>query len=66
MLSVDALELNIEKKFKTYFNSYATVKGRRAGSVQNKTSFVSFCIKFDCCNKNIIQNKQEKEFVPGL
>ena len=63
MFVIDAIKLNIEKKLKTHFIFYKTVKGRRVGSVQNKISFVSLRVKFAGGNINNIQKKRERSII---
>ena len=56
MFLIDAVKHNVEEKF-NLFNFFTLLFG--GASLQNKTSFVSFCVMFTGCNKNFIQNKQE-------
>ena len=45
----EAIKPNVEK----------IVQEREVGRVQNKTSFVTFCVRFVSANKNIIQKKRD-------
>ena len=60
MFLIGAIKPIAEKKFKTYFIFYVTVKGRVVGRVRNKTSIVSLRCKFGGGNKNFIQKIGEK------
>ena len=47
MFLIDAIKPYVEKKLKTCFILYATDKVRGVGSVQNKTCFISFCVRLN-------------------
>ena len=59
MFLIDAIRLNVEKKFKTCF-IFFTLLGRGVGSVQNRPVLFNFVLVFFGGNKNIIQKKHEK------
>ena len=60
MFLIDAIKPKVEKKLKPCLIFCVTVLERWVGSVQNKTSFVSFHFRFAGGNKNFIQKKQDR------
>ena len=59
MFLIDAIKHNVEKKLKLVLFLYATVLGRVVASLQNKSSFASFRVRFSGDNKDFIQNKRK-------
>ena len=56
MFLIDAIKPNVENKLNIVLISMRRFRG---GESQNKTSFVSFRVRFIGGNKNIIQKKRE-------
>ena len=60
MLLIDDIKSNVENKFNHCFIFTRLFREGGVGSVQNKTSFVSLCVRFVGGNKKIIQKKRER------
>ena len=69
MFLIDAIKLNVEKKFKTCFIFSATVQGI-VRIVPNKPSFYLFVLSLLAAKKNIFKKKRERyklnKTQPGL
>ena len=59
MFLSDGIKFSVENKLKTSFIFYATVQGREEGRVRNKTSFVSFRVRFGGDKKNFIKKTRK-------